>query len=148
MNDKDFITYLGVKLLNSGEDCCSICANNPQTGICENSLRKKPNDRICIEGLRKFAEQAMVKKSKEQSCDSTGNQYEKEYFIGIIMLQSDLEVLRSALQAVPDNKEKAETLLSIIESQETAQKKWDDDDPKTEELKTIGMSVNLAFRRK
>ena len=56
MDDKDFIKYLCVKLLNSGEDCCSICANNPKRGFCKNSLRKKPDDNMCIEGLRKFAE--------------------------------------------------------------------------------------------
>ena len=56
MTDKEFITYLGVKLLYSGEDCCSICANNPKRGICKNSLCKKPDDNMCVDGLRKFAE--------------------------------------------------------------------------------------------
>ena len=56
MSDKEFITYLGMKLLNSGEDCCMICANCPPNEFCENAERDKPDRNFCIDGLRKFAE--------------------------------------------------------------------------------------------
>lgn len=56
MTDKEFITYLGVKLLNSSEDCCSICAYCPREGNCANCDNKIPDDNICIDGIRKFAE--------------------------------------------------------------------------------------------
>lgn len=89
-----------------------------------------------------------MNKTKIDCHDGTKTQYQKEYFIGMTILQSDLDVLKKALQTYPKNKEVTEDLLRIIESEEKAQKNWDDDDPKTEELKTIGMFIGLAFRRK
>jgi recombinational DNA repair protein RecR len=56
MTGKDFITYLGKKLLYSSVDCCSICANNPQKGYCKNCEGETPDDEVCIEGMREFAE--------------------------------------------------------------------------------------------
>lgn len=75
-------------------------------------------------------------------------EYEKEYFIGIVMLQSDLDVLKRALRTYDGNEqnvEKAYNLLELIKAQEKAQKNWDDDDPKTEALKSAGISINRAF---
>lgn len=56
MTGKDFITYLGKKLLYSSVECCSICANNPQKGYCKNCEGETPDDEVCIEGMREFAE--------------------------------------------------------------------------------------------
>lgn len=59
MNDKDYIKYLAMKLLYSGEDCCSICAYSPAHDLCENQQAHrddKPDDAICIEGLRAYAD--------------------------------------------------------------------------------------------
>ena len=57
MTDKEFITYLGKKLLYSSEDCCSICANNSQKGYCKNCEGETPDDEVCIEGMRKYMEE-------------------------------------------------------------------------------------------
>lgn len=75
-------------------------------------------------------------------------EYEKEYFIGILMLQSDIDVLKGALKEYKSNEqniEKAYNLLELIETQEKAQKNWDDDDPKTEALKSAGVVINQVF---
>lgn len=79
--------------------------------------------------------------------------YEKEYFIGILLLQTDLDVLKRALQLYKgyvvekENKEKANNLLELIEAQERAQKNWDDNDPETETLKKFGIAINLMFKK-
>lgn len=36
MTDKEFITYIGKILLNSGEDCCSICTYLRNGELCDN----------------------------------------------------------------------------------------------------------------
>lgn len=59
MTDKDFINYLAMKLLNSSEDCCSVCAYSPTDDVCDNHKAHpdgKLGDEICIAGLRAFAE--------------------------------------------------------------------------------------------
>ena len=74
--------------------------------------------------------------------------YDKEYFVGMTMLQSDLDVLKRALREYEGNEEnveKAYNLLELIETQETAQKQWNDDDPETERLKGYGMTINTIF---
>lgn len=38
MTDLAFAKYLAAKLLNSGEDCCAICAFNKQDGVCDNQM--------------------------------------------------------------------------------------------------------------
>lgn len=73
---------------------------------------------------------------------------EKEYYISLTVLQSDLDVLKKALENYEENKEIAQELLGLIESEEREQQTWNDDDPKTEELKNIGMFLGLAFKRK
>lgn len=57
MNDQDFIKYLAVKLLDRGEDCCSMCAYSPADDLCENHKKNSPpDDEICTAGLREYAE--------------------------------------------------------------------------------------------
>ncbi|MCM1306481.1 MAG: hypothetical protein NC037_01020 [Bacteroides sp.] len=56
-SDSKFIEYLGKLLLNSGVDCCSVCAYSSMTELCENSKQnEKLDDAICIAGLREFSE--------------------------------------------------------------------------------------------
>ena len=57
MTDKEFISYLALKLLNSGEDCCSVCAyNTDRAADCDNlKAHDVPNDDICLKGLRAYA---------------------------------------------------------------------------------------------
>lgn len=59
MTDAEFIKYLGTKLLNSGEDCCSICARKPEGEICDNNPGGDLDDNICIAGLREFADKSV-----------------------------------------------------------------------------------------
>ena len=61
MTDKEFITYIGKILLYSGEDCCSICGYCKMDELCDNQKRSEklgapPDDDICLEGMRKYAE--------------------------------------------------------------------------------------------
>lgn len=61
MTDKEFITYIGKILLYSGEDCCSICTFIRDGELCDNQKRSEklgipPDDEVCIEGMRKYAE--------------------------------------------------------------------------------------------
>lgn len=62
MTDLDFSKYLANILLNSGEDCCSICANNDWKDICDNLKRVEEtgepldND-VCYCGLKRYAEE-------------------------------------------------------------------------------------------
>lgn len=70
---------------------------------------------------------------------------EKEYYIGVTLLQSDLDVLKKALAKSEENI--AQELLGLIEGQERTQQMWNDDAPETEELKNIGMFLGLAFKR-
>lgn len=57
MTDKDFIKYLAEKLLNSSEDCCSVCAYSPADDLCENHKKNSPlDDDICTAGLREYSE--------------------------------------------------------------------------------------------
>lgn len=61
MTDKEFITYISKILLNSGEDCCSICLYCGGDELCDNQKACErpgdpPNDDICIEGMRRYAE--------------------------------------------------------------------------------------------
>lgn len=63
MTDKEFITYIGKILLNSGEDCCSICEYCKMDELCDNQKQANAgggvfNDDICLEGMRLYAEQA------------------------------------------------------------------------------------------
>ena len=64
MTDKEFITYIGKLLLNSGEDCCSICTYLRNGELCDNQKQANAggggvlNDDICLEGMRKYAEKA------------------------------------------------------------------------------------------
>lgn len=62
MTDLAFAKYLAEKLLNSGEDCCVICACNKQDGVCDNQmLAEEAGGRlsrdICFIGLRCYAEE-------------------------------------------------------------------------------------------
>lgn len=62
MTDLDFSKYLANILLNSGEDCCSICANNDWKDICDNQkhseLTGAPIDNdVCYCGLKRYAEE-------------------------------------------------------------------------------------------
>ena len=62
MTDLDFAKYLAVKLLNSGEDCCEMCALNKRDGVCDNQmLAEEAGGRtsfdICFVGLRCYAEE-------------------------------------------------------------------------------------------
>lgn len=70
MTDLEFSKYICVKLLNSGEDCCSICAfqqsllknsdaasDDDEKLVCENMKRDVLDDDICYEGIRAFYEQ-------------------------------------------------------------------------------------------
>ena len=62
MTDKEFITYIGKLLLNSGEDCCSKCSFSLKRRLCDNQKKAEklgapPDDDICIEGMRKYAEE-------------------------------------------------------------------------------------------
>lgn len=60
MTDKEFITYIGKILLNSGEDCCSKCLYCRSDELCDNQKQANAggvlNDDICLEGMRKYAE--------------------------------------------------------------------------------------------
>ena len=58
MTDKEFISYIGKLLLYSGEDCCSFSLKRR---LCDNQKKAEklgapPDDDICIEGMRKYAE--------------------------------------------------------------------------------------------
>ena len=62
MTDLAFAKYLAAKLLNSGEDCCAICAFNKQDGVCDNQMLAekaggRPSRAICFIGLRCYAEE-------------------------------------------------------------------------------------------
>ena len=62
----DFERYIGVKLLNSDEDCCSICAFqqaivkpdavSDEDMACENLKREELSDDICLQGIRAYFE--------------------------------------------------------------------------------------------
>lgn len=61
MTDLDFARYLAMKLLNSGEDCCAMCAFNRRDDVCDNhkhsELTGAPIDNdVCFAGLRRYAE--------------------------------------------------------------------------------------------
>lgn len=57
MTDKEFINYLTKMLLNSGHDCCSICAYCPDNDVCDNAKEnEKPNDEVCTAGVREYAQ--------------------------------------------------------------------------------------------
>lgn len=63
MTDKEIIKYLAKKFLNSGEDCCSVCAYSPADDICENQKKSSPpDDEICTAGLREYAERTTNQK--------------------------------------------------------------------------------------
>ena len=54
MTDLAFAKYLAAKLLNSGEDCCAICARNKQDGVCDNQMLAAgilQNNIICGDSL-------------------------------------------------------------------------------------------------
>lgn len=62
MTDLAFAKYLAMNLLNSGEDCCAICARNKRDGVCDNQmLAEEAGGRasfdICFVGLRCYAEE-------------------------------------------------------------------------------------------
>ena len=62
MTDLDFARYLAMKLLNSGEDCCSMCALNKRDDVCDNHKHAEENDSkldddVCFVGLRCYAEE-------------------------------------------------------------------------------------------
>ena len=62
MTDLNFAKYLAVKLLNSGEDCCAMCALNKRDDVCDNQmLAEEAGGRlsrdICFIGLRCYAEE-------------------------------------------------------------------------------------------
>ena len=62
MTDLACAKYLAAKLLNSGEDCCAICACNKQDGVCDNQMLAeeaggRPSRDICFIGLRCYAEE-------------------------------------------------------------------------------------------
>lgn len=62
MTDLAFAKYLAMKLLNSGEDCCSICALNKRDDVCDNHKHaeetdSKLDDDVCFVGLRCYAEE-------------------------------------------------------------------------------------------
>ena len=62
MTDLAFAKYLAAKLLNSGEDCCAMCAFNKQDGVCDNQmLAEEAGGRlsrdICFIGLKRYAEE-------------------------------------------------------------------------------------------
>lgn len=62
MTDKEFIKYIGKILLYSGEDCCSKCSFSLKRRLCDNQKKAEklgtpPDDDICIEGMRKYAEE-------------------------------------------------------------------------------------------
>lgn len=62
MTDLDFARYLAAKLLNSGEDCCSMCALNKRDDVCDNHKHaeetdSKLDDDVCFVGLRCYAEE-------------------------------------------------------------------------------------------
>ena len=63
MTDLAFAKYLAAKLLNSGEDCCAICARNKQDGVCDNlkhaeETDSKLDDDVCFVGLKRYADQS------------------------------------------------------------------------------------------
>lgn len=69
MTDLAFAKYLAAKLLNSGEDCCAICARNKQDGVCDNQmLAEEAGGRtsfdICFVGLRCYAEERAYYQNK------------------------------------------------------------------------------------
>ena len=62
MTDKEFIMYIGKILLNSGEDCCSMCEYCKIDELCDNQKQANAwggvlNDDICLGGMRKYAEE-------------------------------------------------------------------------------------------
>lgn len=62
MTDLAFAKYLAVKLLNSGEDCCAMCAFNRWDDVCDNHKHTeetggKLDDDVCFAGLRRYAEE-------------------------------------------------------------------------------------------
>ena len=62
MTDINFAKYLAVKLLNSGEDCCAMCAFNRWDDVCDNHKHaqetdSKLDDDVCFAGLRRYAEE-------------------------------------------------------------------------------------------
>ena len=62
MTDLAFAKYLAAKLLNSGEDCCKMCALNKRDGVCDNQMLaeetdSKLDDDVCFAGLRCYAEE-------------------------------------------------------------------------------------------
>lgn len=62
MTDLAFAKYLSAKLLNSGEDCCSMCALNKRDDVCDNHKHaeetdSKLDDDVCLVGLRCYAEE-------------------------------------------------------------------------------------------
>lgn len=62
MTDLAFAKYLAGKLLNSGEDCCEMCALNKRDGVCDNHKHaeetdSKLDDDVCFAGLMRYAEE-------------------------------------------------------------------------------------------
>lgn len=75
MTDLDFARYLAAKLLNSGEDCCSMCALNKRDDVCDNHKHaeetdSKLDDDVCLVGLRCYAEE----QANEQKENARANQ--------------------------------------------------------------------------
>ena len=67
MTDLNFAKYLAVKLLNSGEDCCAICAYNKRDDVCDNYKDAEEHDRepdrdLCFMGMKHYAEENAEKK--------------------------------------------------------------------------------------
>ena len=64
MTDLAFAKYLAEKLLNSGEDCCAICAFNRRDDVCDNQMLAAGilrNNIICGDSLeiqKKWAEES------------------------------------------------------------------------------------------
>ena len=62
MTDLDFSKYLAMNLLNSGEDCCAICAFNRWDDVCDNHKHAEETDSkldadVCFAGLSRYIEE-------------------------------------------------------------------------------------------
>lgn len=61
MTDLEYARYLSVLLLNSGEDCCSLCDFNRKDDICDNHKKREElncplDDDLCFVGMKRYAE--------------------------------------------------------------------------------------------
>lgn len=116
MYDKDFINYLAKRLLNSGEDCCSICAyTTGRAADCDNlKAHDVPDDVICTKGIRAYAEKHSTAKPTKRSVVQVIKDLEKielEVKDLTVAARNRLDVLSSALARIDvalDNLEEME----------------------------------------